>query len=111
WGSMQLDAMLREVFGVFLAFVHEVLHTAVSLYGWNKFIFHHASLQCALVAIDDRCPRVLGVCRCSPRTVLPYAIEVFVFKDGCLGIGDIRLAVFLHVDPSRGAYPLRPRQV
>src|SRR5690606_34160512 len=52
-------------------------------------------------SIKFKGPRVFGVGRTPPGTVLPYAIKVLEFEDGGLCIGNIRFAILLYIYTSR----------
>jgi len=69
-----------------------------------------ARLEHAFFTVDKEGPGIIGIGREPPTAVLPVAVEGVVFKDGALGIRDVRFAFLLNEDSATGGNALGPAE-
>ena len=95
-GDVPLERLLGFVLGVFLEF-----HIDVAMYrlgpaaARDEVVAVHAQFQRALVAVEERRPRVVRVGRVAPGAVLPDDLQVVEVKACCLCVGGVGLGLFV----------------
>src|ERR1700754_4304591 len=97
-----LEFLFRLVLGVLFQLIGNVFMNRLSVAGGNKVISHHAHLERSFVAIERRAPRIFWIRGLAPTAVLPYDSKIREIEGGCLGIGNVGLALLIHKDPTRG---------
>ena len=76
----------------------------------DKVGAHGACFERSLIAIDKEGPRIVGIRRRSPGTVLPDGVEVVKLEGGGLRVGYVRLAALLDEYPAGGGDALGPAE-
>src|ERR1700744_2724377 len=97
-----LEFLFRLVLGVLFQFVGNVFVNVLSAAEGNKVISHYARLERSFVAVECRAPWILWIRGLAPTAVLPHNAKILEIEGGCLGIGNVCLALFVDKDSTRG---------
>src|SRR5690606_12032501 len=109
--GVKLNTCLIQILWVLFLLIKNILCDALALPNRDKLVFHDAPFEGTFVTVDDERPRIIGISRSAPASVLPYAVQVVILKNRGLRIRDIGLSLFLYIDASRGADAHGPSQL
>ena len=101
-GGVQLNIFFRAFFRKLVALKHAV---EVNRLGFaivrNKVCAHRAQLERALLTIDEQRPRIIRIRRLAPCAMLPDGVQSLELERRSLRVGNVRLAILLHIDAAR----------
>jgi hypothetical protein len=95
-------SLFRLVLGVLFQLVGNVFMNRLSAADGNKV--HHARLERSFVAVECCAPWILWIRGLAPTAVLPHDSKILEIEGGCLGIGNVGLALLI-VKNSTGGSP------
>src|SRR5580704_1913355 len=105
-----LEFLFSLVLGVLFQLVGNVLMNRLSATEGNKVISHHARLERSFVAVECRAPWILWIRGLAPTAVLPHDSKILEIEGGCLGIGNVGLALLIDKDSTGGINLCWPAQ-
>src|SRR5690606_37234878 len=110
-GSINVDALFCDIFGILLFLEHYVEMYFLSVPQRHKITLRCAGIQRSLFSIKRKSPGVVGIRRCTPSAMLPHAVEFFVFEISDLRVFDVSLCCFLDINPARRCDSLGPSKL